>query len=134
MSRQLVHVLLVEDNALDEELLHRSFRKLKIANPVTVVHNGYEALDALRGTAGHKRVPRPYLILLDINMPRMNGLEFLLIIRDDNELKDSVVFILLGAETDKERFAAYGGQVTGFLLKEYIGEEFLVLPNSLKTF
>jgi CheY-like chemotaxis protein len=134
MSRQLVTVLLVEDSALDEELLQRSFRKLKIANPVTVVHNGYEALDALRGTAGHERLPRPYLILLDINMPRMNGLEFLQVIRNDNELQHSVVFLLLGSERDKDRFAAYSAQVAGFLLKERIGVEFLAIPDSIRTF
>jgi CheY-like chemotaxis protein len=134
MSSQLVNVLLVEDNALDAELLMRSFRKLNIHNPITLVHDGIEALAALRGEGGFKLLPRPYLILLDINMPRMNGLEFLQVIRDDLKLKHSVVYILLGSESDKARFAPYGPQLMGFLLKENIGAEFLALPDSIKLF
>ena len=86
MQAQTVHILLVEDDEIDAEQILRSFERMKIANPVTHVLDGIEALSALRGSGGHERLPRPYLVLLDINMARMNGLEFLQHLRDDEEL------------------------------------------------
>ena len=72
-----VRVLLIEDDSIDAEAVERAFRKQRIANPITVARDGVEALSILRGTDGRERLVRPYLILLDLNMPRMNGIEFL---------------------------------------------------------
>ena len=72
MKSQIVHILLVEDDEIDAEAIVRGFQKQKIQNPITVVANGIEALSALRGEEGYARIPAPYLILLDLNMPRMN--------------------------------------------------------------
>lgn len=67
-----IHVLLVDDNEVDVEAVRRAFEKHRIANPIIVASDGVEALEKLR--AGE--VPRPYLILLDLNMPRMTGIEY----------------------------------------------------------
>jgi CheY-like chemotaxis protein len=124
--------LLVEDSSFDIELITRVFQRLKVKNPLVVVHNGYEALAALRGEEGRERLPRPYIILLDINMPRMNGLEFLDAISADAELRESAVYLMIGHETDKERFADHAAQLRGFLLKDDIGREVFVLPQELQ--
>ncbi|MEM9488664.1 MAG: response regulator, partial [Myxococcota bacterium] len=78
-----VTVLLVEDNEVDVEAVRRAFRKLRIANPIQVARDGLEALDRLRGQGEYETVPRPYLILLDLNLPRMSGIEFLRELRRD---------------------------------------------------
>ena len=87
MISPTVHILLVEDDEIDAEAVVRAFRRQKIANPLTIVQDGIEALNALRGEGGHKKLLSPYIILLDINLPRMNGIEFLQALRTDPVLK-----------------------------------------------
>ena len=93
MQTQPVQVLLVDDDDVDAEMVVRGFKNHRIANPVTVAENGTEALKILRGN-GHGPFAKPFLILLDLNMPGMNGFEFLEQLRDDSKLRDSVVFVL----------------------------------------
>jgi CheY-like chemotaxis protein len=124
MLMQPVHILLVEDDDVDAEVVIRAFRRQQIDNPFTIVRNGVEALDVLRGTGGRTRLPRPYLILLDINMPKMNGIEFLQEIRKDVELKRSIVFVLTTSNNDEDKMAAYNEQIAGYLLKSNAGDDF----------
>ncbi|MEM9386011.1 MAG: response regulator [Pseudomonadota bacterium] len=116
-----VHILLVEDDQLDVTLLKRSFEKEKIANPISVAADGIEALEMLRGGL----IPKPYLILLDINMPRMNGHEFLQEVRQDSDLHDAIVFVLTTSNDEEDRFRAYDRNVAGFLVKQHSGPSFL---------
>jgi len=134
MSGQSVQVLLVEDDALDAQAIQRAFDKLKIANHITVASDGVEALDRLRGENGYERLQRPYVILLDINMPRMDGITFLKTIRDDNELKTSIVFVLTISDHEKHMTAAYNEQIAGYFLKKNVGEEFLALPELIRKY
>ncbi len=134
MPGRTVHVLLVDDDEIDAEQVVRSFRQMKIANPVTIVGNGIEALKALRGEEGYERIPRPYIILLDINMPRMNGLEFLHAIREDDELQPSIVFILTTSDNEEDKVAAYADHVAGYFLKKDAGNAILDLPTMLKNY
>jgi CheY-like chemotaxis protein len=131
---QTVHLLLVEDDDVDAEAVIRAFRKNKIANPFTVVPDGIEALKVLRGEDGRKSIPRPYMILLDLNMPRMNGLEFLSIIRKDPELHDSIVFVLTTSSAEKDIVAAYGENVAGYLVKSEAGESFFNMVEMLQHY
>src|SRR4051794_22973039 len=101
MQHQPVHILLVEDDYIDAENIIRFFQHHHVTNPYTHVIDGVDALNVLRGEGGYARLPRPYLILLDINMPRMNGLEFLQALRRDPELKRSVVFVLTTSTRDE---------------------------------
>lgn len=89
-----VNLLLVEDDEVDVQGLKRAFAKSRIGNPITVARDGIEALEILRGENGQAKLAKPHLILLDLNMPRMNGLEFLEAIRADEDLKTSVVFMI----------------------------------------
>jgi CheY-like chemotaxis protein len=124
MSQEHVHILLVEDDDIDAELVLRAYRRHRLENPFTIVRDGVEALEALRGSARAKRLPRPYLILLDINMPRMNGIEFLREVRKDAELRCSIVFVLTTSNNDEDKLAAYNEHIAGYLLKANVGEDF----------
>lgn len=126
-----VNVLLVEDNDVDREAVRRAFTRHRIGNPLHDAIDGIEALDMLRGTNGKTKIPRPYLILLDINMPRMNGIELLHALRDDAELRDSIVFILTTSKSDEDKMAAYGANVAGYILKSDVGAGFIRLVNLL---
>ncbi|MCB0065367.1 MAG: response regulator [Caldilineaceae bacterium] len=129
-----VHILLVEDDDVDAEAMVRAFRKQKIANPITHVDDGIKALAVLRGEEGRERLPRPYLILLDINMPRMNGIEFLQVLRKDQDLERSIVFMLTTSNRDEDKLAAYDEQIAGYLLKNRAGEEFADLISMLNSY
>jgi CheY-like chemotaxis protein len=111
--------------------VRRAFRKLKIANPLTVAHNGLEALRILRGEDGHEAPKRPFMVLLDLNLPRMNGIEFLTELRRDPELHSTIVFVLTTSKDDEDRFAAYEFNVAGYMVKSKIGKDFMDLVSML---
>lgn len=125
MSHKPLHILLVDADEIDAEYVIRSFRKHQIGNPITHVSDGLEALHVLRGAANYPHVPRPYLILLDINMPRMNGVEFLQAMRQDPALKRSIVFVLTTSNRAEDKRAVYEQMIAGYILKEKVGEDFL---------
>lgn len=77
MSDDPIHVLLVEDDEIDVEIFHRAFRQQQINYPIVHAIDGIEALQMLRGKHNDPGLVQPYLIFLDINLPRMNGIEFL---------------------------------------------------------
>jgi CheY-like chemotaxis protein len=133
-ENRTVHLLLVEDDEVDAEAVVRGFSKNRIANPFTVVRDGRDALNALRGENGWEPLPRPYMILLDLNMPRMGGLEFLTEIRRDPKLKDSIVFVLTTSSDEKDIVAAYDENVAGYLLKSQAGENFLNVIEMLQHY
>jgi CheY-like chemotaxis protein len=112
-----VQLLHVEDDDICIMGLARAFKAAKISNPISFAHDGIDALEMLRGTNGRVRLPRPYVVLLDLNMPRMGGIEFLEELRKDVDLRKSVVFIMTtsGAESDKVK--AYNLGVAGYILK-----------------
>ena len=82
-----------------------------------VARDGVEALEILRGENGHAKLPRPHLILLDLNMPRMNGIEFLEAVRADEDLRSAVVFMITTSKADEDRMRAYGHNVAGYIVK-----------------
>jgi len=118
-SNQEVHILVVEDDAIDVKALLTAFKKLKIANPITVAKDGVEGWEVLQD------IPRPYLIILDINMPRMNGIELLEKIRASEKFHDSIVFVLTTSTDDKDKFEAYNLNAAGYMLKSDMGMSFI---------
>ncbi len=114
-----VNILVVEDDEIDVKALLRAFKKLKIANPVTVAKDGIEGWEAIQSLA------RPYLLILDINMPRMNGIEFLEKIRASDKFHDSIVFILTTSTDEQDKFEAYNLNVAGYMLKSDMGTSFI---------
>ena len=130
----VVNILIVDDDQVDVRGFQRGLSKHKISNPVFVASDGLEALDMLRGTNGRERLPRPYLILLDLNMPRMNGVRFLEEIRRDAELDDSIVFVLTTSSSDDDKRAAYKQHIAGYVVKADAGADFLKLIQMLERF
>jgi CheY-like chemotaxis protein len=128
------HLLHVEDDDLCLMGLKRAFKAAKIANPISFAHDGIDALDMLRGTNGRTRLPRPYLILLDLNMPRMDGIELLKELRSDDELKKSIVFIMTTSDADEDKVNAYNLGVAGYILKTNAANAFLEATLLLNTY
>lgn len=120
-----VHILLAEDDLIDEKAFLRAIGKLRIGNPVTVARDGVEAWEILKGTGGKPPLPRPNLLILDINMPRMTGLELLERIRGDDALHDSIVFMLTTSNDDADKCEAYNLNVAGYMLKSDVGNSFM---------
>lgn len=117
--------LLVEDDEVDVITIKRAFKKANIINSLHVAGNGLEALDLLRGENGQKNLKQPLIVLLDLNMPKMNGLEFLTEIRKDDELKSLPVVVLTSSANDEDIVKAYGNNVAGYLLKPVGMEQFV---------
>jgi CheY-like chemotaxis protein len=134
LEPETAHLLHVEDDEICIMGLERAFKKAKIANPISFAHDGIDALDMLRGTGGRERFPRPYLILLDLNMPRMGGVEFLQELRRDEELKKSIVFIMTTSGADKDKVNAYNLGVAGYILKTNPANAFLEATALLDTY
>jgi CheY-like chemotaxis protein len=117
MDEKLLHILLVDDDEVDVMNVQRSFKKNNISNPLYIAANGLEALDLLRGQ-GVTAIPGPRrLILLDLNMPKMNGLEFLRAIREDPALRSLTVVVLTTSDDERDRIEAYNLNVAGYILK-----------------
>jgi len=116
-------ILLVEDDVVDQMALKRAFKTLRFDNPLTIANDGIEALEFLRkeSKAG---VARPYLIILDLNMPRMTCHEFLKELRADEKLKDSVVFVLTTSKNEEDVVKSYNLNVAGYVVKGNMGESF----------
>ena len=130
MIDDLVSILLVEDDTVDVRAITRAIRKKRINNPIVVAQDGIEALELLR-----KQLPRPYLVLLDLNLPRLDGLGVLEQIRDDPSLKDSIVFVLTTSNDDADKAAAYDKNIAGYLVKnDHAGEQFINLVSMLESF
>jgi len=117
-SSKPVTILLVEDDEIDVKALQWAFEKLKIANPLVIARDGVEAWDMLQ------ELPRPYLIISDINMPRMNGIELLRKIRQSPEFRDSIVFMLTTSNDEQDKIDAYDLNVAGYMLKTDMGTSF----------
>lgn len=113
-----VKFLLVEDDDVDVMAIRRAFQRLKIANELIVARNGLDALAHLRGENGRTKIAPPYIILLDLNMPRMNGIEFLDVVRGDPHLKTAIIFVLTTSNDDRDRTAAYERHIAGYVVKE----------------
>lgn len=129
-----VNILLVEDDEIDAMAVTRALAEYHVANPISVARDGIEALEQLRGEKGKSATPRPNLVLLDINMPRMNGLEFLEVLRGDDTLADTVVFVLTTSNQEEDITAAYRQNIAGYMTKQDAGRDFLSLIRMLNEY
>lgn len=117
---EVVNILVVEDDEMDVEFLKRLFEKNQIKNPVYHAENGIHALKIMRGENNEHKIPRPFIILLDINMPMMNGIELLQELRSDEKLKDSIVFVLTTSPREADKDTTYKLNIAGYFLKKDI--------------
>lgn len=125
-----ITVFLIEDDEIDVMLLERAFKNAQVSNPIIHAHDGVDALEKLRSGV----VKKPFLIFLDLNMPRMNGFEFLEALRQDEEFKKSIVFVLTTSKAEEDKCRAYNSQIAGYLVKENVGEDFKNALSLLDSF
>ena len=113
-DEKMLNILLVEDDEVDVMNVRRAFKKNNICNPLWVAGNGVDGLEMLRSGD----MPRDRrLVLLDLNMPRMNGIEFLRELRADPELRSVPVVVLTTSDDERDRVEAYNLNVAGYILK-----------------
>ncbi len=124
LDKKLVNILLVEDDDIDVMSMQRALIELEMDNPLIRAKTGYEAFDILRGENGHNKLESPYLILLDMNLPLMSGVEFLKRIRQDDELKSSIIFMLTTSSFDGDIIAAYNYNIAGYIIKAQAKQTF----------
>ena len=129
-----VNILLVEDDEIDVKTLTRAFKELKIANPIYRARDGIEALEILRTTDEAAQIPQPFIVILDLNMPRMGGIEFLETIRKDPLLLRTVVFVMTTSAAEEDRIRAYNHNVAGYILKQNPGHTFLEAISMLELY
>jgi CheY-like chemotaxis protein len=114
----MLNILLVDDDDIDVMNVQRAFKKNNILNPLSVASNGLEALALLRGANGREPLPKERrLILLDLNMPKMNGIEFLRELRADPSLSRITVIVLTTSDDERDKVEAYKLNVAGYILK-----------------
>ena len=122
MKENLINILLVEDDEVDIMNIQRAFSKNKMSNPIFIAKNGLEALNMLT----NKEInPLPKIVLLDINMPKMGGIEFLTEIRKNPDLKSLSVFVMTTSNEESDIIAAYNLNVAGYILKPLAFESFV---------
>jgi CheY-like chemotaxis protein len=125
-----VSLLIVDDDDIDAISLERALRKLRLLNTLFRARDGREALELLRSG----QIPAPYIILLDLNMPRMNGLEFLEALRTDPLLTHAVVFVLTTSKSDEDLVAAYRKHVAGYVFKQHMDRDFMEVMGLIEHY
>ncbi len=127
-------ILLVEDDDVDAEGVKRAFSKNQISNELFRACDGLEALDMIRGENGHTPIPKPFLMLVDINMPRMNGFDLIEVIRKDPALRRTVVFVLTTSQNADDKVRAFDHHIAGYLVKTNLRDGFKGLVAMLEKF
>ena len=135
MENRPLNMLLVEDDELDVMNVQRAFKKNNISNPLFTAGNGIEALAMLRGEPGFTAVPTTRrIILLDLNMPKMGGIEFLRELRADPELAATTVIVLTTSDEDRDKVEAYKLNVAGYILKPVTLQAFVEIMATLNNY
>ena len=129
-----MNLFLVEDDDLDAEILGRALCKIGASEPFVRAKDGQEALEILFNDTSSSELARPFTILLDINMPRMNGLEFLKALRGTDEIKDAHVVDFTTSESKKDIGIAYRNNVAGYIIKPNSSAELQEVLKSLRAF
>jgi two-component system response regulator len=125
VSDQTIEILLVEDNPNDVELTLHAFEKHKLANRIHVARDGQEALDYLFGIAGNAERGRPRVILLDLKLPKVEGLDVLRAIRADPALRTVPVVILTSSREERDVVESYDLGVNSYIVKPIVFDKFV---------
>ena len=134
VSTTPVKFLIVADDLVSVMAIKRALKKLKIVNPIVVAKDGVEALDVLREFCGPDSVLPPFLVTLDINMPRMDGFEFLEAVRNDPALHRAIIFVLSTSDAPKDIAKAYDKNIAGYIIKDDLGDSFTKALNMIDTY
>lgn len=127
-------ILLIEDDDVAAESVIRSLKKISPVIKVVTAQNGLEALEILRGIDGDRVIFMPFIVLLDLNMPVMNGFDFLETIRESDEFMDLVIFVLTTSNEDSDKTKAYHHNIAGYMVKSAVGPQFSKLAKLLDSY
>jgi CheY-like chemotaxis protein len=130
MSNKVCSILLVDDDDVDVMSVRRAFQKLNVTNPLHVAKNGLEALTMLRS----ETLARPIIILLDLNMPKMGGLEFLDELRNDPALQALTVVVLTTSNEEGDKLHAFNKNVAGYIIKPVTPASFVEAMATLNKY
>jgi CheY-like chemotaxis protein len=134
MTDDFLNVLLVDDDDVAAEAVIRNLRKHEVGCRIVVAEDGRAALEILRGADPDRQVRKPFVTLLDLNMPRMNGFEFLDEIRRDTALQDAVIFVLTTSDSPADLARAYHQNIAGYMVKASVGPQFSKLARLLSDY
>ena len=123
-------ILLVEDDLVDAMTVKRALKELNITNQLDIVNNGEEALTFLRNPENEK----PGIILLDLNMPKMNGIEFLQIVKKDDGLKKIPVVVLTTSKEDQDKVDSFNFGVSGYMIKPVDYRKFVEVVKAIDLY
>lgn len=123
-------ILLLEDDRVDAMIVERALRDLKVENELVIAKNGEEGLKYLRDKKKHL----PGIILLDLNMPRMNGLEFLDIVKKDDQFKKIPIVVLTTSDEEKDRSASYNLGIAGYMTKPVNYPQFVEVLRTITLY
>lgn len=126
-----MNLILVEDDDIDVMNVRRALERAHVTNPLFIANNGLAALELLRSD----QIPKDRrLVLLDLNMPRMNGIEFLKELRQDPSLRSTPVVVLTTSDDDRDKIQAYDLNVAGYLLKPVTFVNFVDVMAALNKY
>ena len=133
-TSRAVEILLVEDNPGDVRLTREALRDAKVHNNMTVASDGVEAIAYLKREGQYAGVTLPDLILLDLNLPRINGFEVLDTIKEDADLRRIPVVILTSSQTEQDIIRSYDLHANAYITKPVNLEQFIQLIKSIEDF
>lgn len=133
-SGNAIEILLVEDNPGDARLTREALKDSKLNNKLYVVEDGVEALAFLRNEGPYVNAPRPDIILLDLNLPRMSGRELLEIIKEDAVLKTVPVVVLTTSDDERDIFMSYSLHANCYITKPVDMSQFVTIVKNIKDF
>ena len=123
-------ILLVEDDQVDAMTVKRALKEIHVLNPVDTVENGEDALSFLKDP----KTERPGIILLDLNMPRMNGIEFLTIAKQDEDLKRIPVVVLTTSREEQDKVDSFNLGVAGYMIKPVDYQQFVEVVKTIDLY
>lgn len=126
-----VRILLIEDDEIDAMAVSRAFDRNRILNEIVRAKDGVEGYERLQEL---RQQPGAVIVLLDLNLPKLNGIQFLERLREDPHLKGTVVFVLTTSDDDRDKAAAYDNFVAGYMVKSHVGRDFLNLMTMLDAY
>jgi CheY-like chemotaxis protein len=134
MNSRAIEILLVEDNPGDARLTLEAFKEGKVINNLSVVSNGVDALSFLRREGQYEKASVPDLVLLDLNLPKMDGREVLAAIKEDADLKSIPVVVLTTSSSQDDVARAYGHHANCYITKPVDLDQFLRVVQSIESF
>jgi CheY-like chemotaxis protein len=131
---QPIDILLVEDNPGDVRLTQEAFTELRVTNELHVVTNGAEALEFVRREGEYASAPPVDIVLLDLNLPKVDGIEVLKEIKSDPELKRLPVIVLTSSAAEEDVIRSYENYTNAYITKPVDPDEFVTVMRSLEEF